>query len=303
MRPLRGIALMMTAVTFFVIMSSLIKFLDRIPAGEAVFFRSAFAMPVIVLWLMAQGGVAEGLRTTNVRGHVLRGLLGTTAMGLGFAGLRYLPLPEVTALRFITPVLIVVFAAVILGERLRLVRLSAVAVGLIGVLIIMWPRLNFQGGGRETLGVVVILASATSAAFAQIFVKSMAGVEKTAAIVFYFSVTAATLSLLSLPFGWVVPTPTEALLLVSTGLIGGFGQMLLTASYRYADASVLAPFTYVTMIWALLIGYFVFAELPTIPMLLGASLIIMSGVAIVLRERQLGLRATALRKVSGKGMQ
>jgi drug/metabolite transporter (DMT)-like permease len=125
----------------------------------------------------------------------------------------------------------------------------------------------------------------------------MAGTEKTAAIVFYFSLTASCLSLLTLPFGWVWPTGLEWALLIGAGLVGGLGQIFLTASYRYAEAGVLAPFTYVSMIWALAIGYFVFNEVPTLAMLLGAALVISAGVAIVLRERQLGMQRTAERKV------
>ena len=302
MRPLRGIFLMMAAVSLFVVMSGLIKAADRVPAGQAVFFRSACAVPVILGWLLAQGQFPQGLRTRNWQGHAVRGIAGTLAMGLGFAGLRYLPLPEVTAIRFATPIMIVIFAALILGERLRLIRISAVTVGLVGVMIVMWPRLSFEGGEGALFGALVTLGSATLAALAQVFVKGMSGVERTAAIVFYFTMTAAALSLLTLPFGWVWPVGWEWAFLIGAGLIGGVGQILLTSSYRFADAGVVAPFTYVSMLWALVIGFFVFGEVPTLPMLGGAALIIAAGVAIVLRERQLGLRATAERKVGAKGI-
>lgn len=300
MSPLRGILLMITAISLFVVMGSLVKAAVRIPAGEAVFFRSFCAMPVIVAWLWARGDLATGLRTSNWRNHAVRGIAGTCAMALGFTGLKLLPLPEVTAIRFATPILIVIFAAVILGETLRLIRLSAVAVGLIGVMIVMWPRLQFEGGQMALIGALVTLGSATLAALAQVFIKSMAATEKTAAIVFWFSMTATCLSLLSAPFGWVMPQGHEWLLLIGAGLVGGAGQICVTSSYRFADASLLAPFTYVSMIWALIIGYFVFGEAPTVPMLVGAGLVISAGVAIVLRERQLGLRRTAERKVQGQ---
>jgi drug/metabolite transporter (DMT)-like permease len=150
------------------------------------------------------------------------------------------------------------------------------------------------------IGALVTLGSATLAALAQVFIKSMAATEKTAAIVFWFSMTATCLSLLSAPFGWVMPQGHEWLLLIGAGLVGGAGQICVTSSYRFADASLLAPFTYVSMIWALIIGYFVFGEAPTVPMLVGAGLVISAGVAIVLRERQLGLRRTAERKVQGQ---
>jgi len=293
MKPVRAIVMIILAMSFFAAMSSFIKAAERVPAGQAVFFRSAFALPIIAIWLSARGDLVRGLRAHNWRLHLVRGVAGTLAMGLGFAGLRYLPFPEVTALRFITPILLVIFAALFLGERFRMVRLGAVLMGLCGVLIILWPRLGealIGGGDRQAIGALIVLTSASFAAIAQIFVKRMAGVEKTAAIVFNFSLISLVLSLLTLPLGWVWPTPIEAALLVSAGLAGGIGQMLLTGSYRFADASALAPFTYVSMIWAILIGYFIFGEAPTWQMLAGAALIILSGVAIVLRERALGLR-------------
>lgn len=296
MKPARGILLIVLAITVFSIQTGFIKAAVRVPAGQAVFFRSACALPVVFIWLWLRGDISHGLRTQNYRGHIMRSVAGTMAMGLGFAGLKFLPLPEVTALRFVTPILIVIFAAILLGERIRLVRLSAVLMGLIGVVIILWPRLGagLAGAGqREMIGAIMVLGSAAFAAFAQIFIKRMASVERTAAIVFYFSLTSLVLSLLSAPFGWVWPTGLETALLVGAGVVGGVGQILLTSSYRFADASVLAPFTYVSMIWALLIGYFVFAETPTVMMLAGATLVIFSGAVILLREQQLARRHAA----------
>ena len=301
MFPTRGIVLILSAISLFSIMGSLIKAAERIPAGEAVFFRSFGALPVIIVWLLVRGDFPHGLRTANWRNHAVRGIAGSCAMGLGFVGLRLLPLPEVTAIRFITPILLVIFAVLILGEKLRLVRVSAVAVGLVGVMIVMWPRLRFDAGDAAMLGVLVTLGSAALAALAQVFIKTMAGKESTTAIVFWFSMTATCLSLLTVPFGWVMPVGREWVWLVGAGLIGGLGQIFLTASYRFADASTLAPFTYVSMIWSLILGYFVFSEVPTLPMLGGAGLVIAAGVAIVLRERHLGLEQTALGKVRAQG--
>ena len=303
MRPATGILMMIAAVTIFTAMGAFIKAADRVPAGQAVFFRAGVSMPVILLWLIVRGQLSEGLRTSNWRGHAVRGLAGSVAMGLGFAALKFLPFPEVTGLRFVTPILIVVFAAMMLGERIRLVRITAVVVGLIGVAIILAPRLSLTGQGSELFGAALVLGSATLAALAQIFVKSMVARENPAAIAFYFAATATTLSLLTIPFGWVWPTPWEFLLLISAGVVGGIGQLVLTNSYRYADAGALAPFTYVSMLWAILIGWIVFSEIPTVPMLAGSGLIIASGIAIWLRERRLGRGQVAEGKVGAKGLQ
>ncbi len=288
---------MITAVSLFVVMGSLVKAAIRIPPGEAVFFRAFCALPVIVVWLALRGELGVGLRVGNWRGHAVRALAGSTAMGLGFLGLKLIPLPEATAIRFATPILVLVFAALILGERIRLIRISAVVVGLIGVSIVMWPRLSFDAGDLALVGALVTLGSAALAALAQVFLRAMAGTERTTAIVFWFSATASVLSLLTSPFGWVWPQGYEWALMIGAGLIGGLGQILLTSSYRFAEASTLAPFTYVSMIWALIIGYLVFGEVPTAPMLAGAALVIAAGVAIVLRERALGRQLTAEGKV------
>jgi drug/metabolite transporter (DMT)-like permease len=298
-RPLRGIALKVASVLVFIVMSSLIKATaDRVPAGEAVFFRSFFAIPVIMLWLALRGELRTGLGTSNPLGHVWRGLMGTCAMGLGFAGLAFLPLPEVTAIGYAAPLLTVVFAAMFLGETVRAFRISAVALGLAGVLIVLWPRLTIVGGAShaQALGAMLVLGGAVFASLAQVFVRKLVDTEKTAAIVFWFSMTATLLSLITLPFGWVWPTPTEAALLITAGLLGGMGQILLTSSYREADASLIAPFDYASMLFALLIGYFVFAEVPTLTTLSGAALVIVAGILIIWRERQLGLRRERQRK-------
>jgi len=291
--PLRGIALKVGSACIFVSMASLIKATaGAIPPGEAVFFRSFFAIPVILAWLLLRHDLAHGLETRNPMGHVWRGLVGTSAMGLGFAGLGLLPFPEVTAIGYAAPILVVIFAAMFLGEQVRLFRLSMVALGMGGVLIVLSPRLNLDpatADTAQTLGAVVVLMGAVCAALAQVFVRKLVQTERTAAIVFWFSITASCLSLLTLPWGWAWPTGGQWAMLVGAGLAGGVGQILLTASYRHADASLIAPFEYTSMLLAIGVGYFVFAEVPTATMLAGAALVVTAGVAIIWRERQLGL--------------
>ena len=298
--PLLGIAYKLVSVLIFIVMSALIKSTaDHVPAGQAVFFRSFFAIPVIVVWLAFRHELSTGMRTKNPMGHVWRGFAGTCAMGLGFAGLGYLPLPEVTAIGYAAPLLTVIFAAMFLGEDVRLFRISCVILGMTGVMIVLWPRLTILDGGaghREAFGAMLVLGGAVFAALAQVFVRKMVAIEKTSAIVFWFSCTASILSLFTIPFGWVVPTLSEAALLVLAGIMGGLGQIFLTSSYREADASLVAPFDYASMIFALGIGYFVFAEVPTTAMLAGAAIVITAGVLIIWRERRLGIERARQRK-------
>ena len=300
MRPLRGIAFKLASVLVFIVMASMIKSTaQHVPAGQAVFFRSLFAIPVIMGWLAWRKELRTGLKTVQPLGHVWRGVVGTLAMGLGFAGLAYLPLPEVTAIGYAAPLLTVVFAAMFLGEEVRAFRISAVILGMVGVMIVLAPRLSIapdSAGVAEALGAMLVLGGAVFAALAQVFVRRLVMTEQTSAIVFWFSVTATVMSLATLPFGWVWPTPGEAAILVGAGLLGGMGQILLTSSYREADASLVAPFDYASMIFALGIGYFVFEEVPTWPMLGGAALIVTAGILIIWRERKLGLERARQRK-------
>lgn len=293
MSPTRGILLKLCAVTAFMVMASLVKATaDAVPPGQAVFFRSFFAFPVLFAWLAVRGELRTGLKAKNPVSHVWRGLVGTSAMAFGFAGLGLLPLPEVTALRFASPIFVVVLAALMLGERIRLFRTSAVLLGLAGVVVVLWPRLGGMsdlGSDTAALGALFCLLSAALAALAHVFIRKMVATETTSAIVFWFTITSTTMSLLTLPFGWVVPNPQVAGLLIAAGLCGGAGQILLTSAYRYAPASVVAPFDYASMLLALIVGYFVFSEVPTVPMLAGAALVMVSGGAIIWRERQLAL--------------
>ena len=299
MQPVRGILLKIASVLVFIVMASLIKYTSAsVPPGEAVFFRSLFAMPVILAWLGWRHELRKGLQTAQPMGHVWRGVVGTMAMGLGFAGLAFLPLPEVTAIGYAAPLLVVIFAAMFLGEEVRLFRISAVVVGMVGVLIVLSPRLSVGAdlSHAEALGAMLVLGGAVFAALAQIFVRKLVATESTASIVFYFSLTATLLSLVTLPFGWVLPSPTEVALLIMAGLLGGVGQVLLTSSYRHADASVIAPFEYVSILFALGIGYWVFSEVPTLSMLGGAVLVVLAGIMIIWRERQLGIERARQRK-------
>lgn len=299
----RGILCKLFALALFTVMASLIKATsDVVPPGQAVFFRSAFALPVIVGWLAMRGELRGGLKTSRPLGHLWRGLVGVTSMGLGFTGLGMLPFPEVTAIGFAGPLFTVLLAAVLLGERLRAFRLTAIAVGFVGVMIIIWPRLSLGDSVDQVarIGAIVVLASAAMRSLAQIQIRRLVQTEDTAAVVFYFSLTATLLSLATLPFGWVVPDMTSALMLIGAGLVGGVAQIFLTSSYRFAPASVLAPFDYSQMIYALLVGYFIFTEVPTMTMLIGVAFIMASGAVIIWREHQLGLERGKARPKMGK---
>ncbi|MGB0797820.1 MAG: DMT family transporter [Planktomarina sp.] len=288
---LRGIVLKIIAVTIFTVMMAIIKETSaEVPTGQQVFFRAFFSLLVIIGWLVARGDFPHGLQTAKLSSHMTRGFAGAAAMSSRFFALGVISFPMVTALSFTTPLILTVLAALMLGEVVRAFRLTTVALGFVGVVVVLWPTLELGGDqitSLERLGVAAILASAALAALAQIYVRKLVATEGTAQIVFYLSLTITLLSLLTLPFGWVWPTTYATTLLIIAGLIGGLGQICLTAAYRNAPASVVAPFDYTSMLLALAIGYVWFAELPTIWTIIGVVIIITSGVVIIWREAQL----------------
>ncbi len=302
MDPLKGIALKVLAVIGFIVMSSLIKHAaTTVPPGELVFFRSFFAIPVIFIWMYFRNDLAQGVQVVSRKAHFWRGVIGTTAMVCFFTGLGLLPLPEATALSYAMPLMTVIFAAVLLHEPVGVYRYSAVALGIIGVVIVLEPRLSLgtevHTDLKSTLGAIVILFGAVCAGLVQIHIRQMVQTERTASIVFYFSLTSTILSLLTLPFGWVIPSWDIFGILVVVGLLGGVSQILQTSCYRYAPASVVAPFDYLSMVFAIVIGFYIFDEVPTAQVLFGAALIVIAGIVIILREAHLGLAREKSRKV------
>jgi drug/metabolite transporter (DMT)-like permease len=294
MVSLRAILMKLCAVTLFLVMASLIKAAsDTVPPGQAVFFRSFFAFPILIGWLALRGELRTGFSVHKPGAHVLRGVIGTGAMAFSFAGLGLLPLPEVTAIRFASPLFVVVFAVLLLGEKVRFFRSTAVLTGFLGVLIVMYPRLS--GGAAfamdgAALGAIFCLIGAALSALAHVQIRNMTRTEKTSAIVFWFTITSMSLSLLTIPFGWVLPSAEVALMLICAGLCGGAGQIFMTTAYSKADVSLLAPFDYASIVMAMGVGYFVFGEAPTGHMIVGALIVTGAGGAIIWRERQLALR-------------
>jgi drug/metabolite transporter (DMT)-like permease len=301
--PLRGILLKVLSVCCFVVMATMLKATHTIPAGQMVFFRSFFALIPVLGFLAWRGTLSNAFTTQRPVGHIVRGLVGVASMGLGFFALTRLPLPEATAIGYASPLIIVILSALLLHERVYIFRWTTVLVGLVGVIIILWPRLTIFSGAAQpvdgtTAGALAALAAAFLSAFAMLQVRTLVQTERTEAIVTYFFVSASILSLLTVPFGWVWPTPEQAALLIGAGFFGGIGQLLLTSCYRYADMSVIAPFEYVSLLLTIIVGFIIFADVPTAAMLVGGVIIMGSGIAVILRERWLGLDRARAREAN-----
>jgi drug/metabolite transporter (DMT)-like permease len=294
-RPLLGIALKVISTLAFTAMATLIKLLsERYPIGELTFFRSAFALIPVLIWAGWRGRLPGAFYTSRPRQHASRSVSGTIAMFCGFTALSMLPIADATAIGYATPLVTVIFAVFLLGETVRLYRWSAVVVGLIGVLIILTDYIDpaATGPGRSLIGAAFAVAGATAGAFAQVQVRALTRYESAPTIVIYFSVTAALLSLVTLPFGWALPDPADMALLVLAGVFGGIGQVLLTQSFRFGEASIIAPFDYTSMIWALIVSLLVFGTWPSTIVLAGALVVVAAGLFVIYREHRLGIERT-----------
>ena len=293
---LKAIGFKLISALIFAAMSALVRQLsEATPVGQMVFFRSACAIPPVLVIYAFRGELMSALRTNRFFGHLLRGTVSVSGMFTNFAALARLPLADATAIQFCSPLITVALAAIILKERVRVYRWTAVAVGFGGVIIMLIPNFNFDRyaaagiGGAAALGSIFALINAFCNAGAVIQTRRLTQSETTSSIVFYFSLVCALAGLVTLPFAWHTPTQGQLMALVATGILGGLGQIFMTQSYRYATASVIAPFDYTSLIWALLLGYWVFGELPSALIYVGALVVAAAGLFVIWRERQLGI--------------
>ncbi|HXW26361.1 MAG TPA: DMT family transporter [Xanthobacteraceae bacterium] len=307
MHVLKGILLKLASALLFAVMSALIRgFGDVVPVGQVVFFRSAFAiLPVVVIYA-ARGELATAVRTGRPFGHAGRGIISVFGMFLSFAALARLPLVDATAISFASPLITVALAALILKERVRIYRWSAVAIGFVGVVVMLAPYLEIDhtAASGPAVGALFALAAAFCNAGTVIQTRRLTDSETTSAIVFYFSLFCAVAGLVTLPFAWHPPSGSELAALIAIGVIGGVSHILLTESYRFAPASLLAPFDYTAMVWAFVLGYVLFAETPTALVFLGALIIAAAGLFVIWRERRLGIeraRARAKARTAAPG--
>jgi len=303
MHPFKAIGLKLISALLFAGMSALVRQLgDVAPIGQMVFFRSAFAiLPVLVIYAL-RGELASAVRTGRPFGQLGRGMLSVCGMFTNFSALTRLPLADATAISFASPLITVALAAVILKERVRIYRWSALVIGFAGVIVMLVPHFDIgayagAAGAAATIGSLFAITSAFCNAGTVVQTRRLTQTETTSSIVFYFSLVCAIAGALTLPFAWHSPTARELTALIALGILGGLAHIFLTESYRFAAASVVAPFDYSSMLWALLLGYWLFGELPGTLVYVGASIVAGAGLYVIWRERQLGLQRA--REVEG----
>ena len=288
-RAFLGLGLRLIAMVLVSTLGAMVKLAETRGASlpEIMFFRQTFAVPVVLLWIAAGPGL-QVIATRRIGAHLGRTVVGVTGMVFTFSAVILLPLAEATTLQFTAPIFATVLGALVLHERTGIHRWSAVLLGFVGVLVIAQPG----SGTFPALGTAVGLTAALFSATVAILLRQIGRTESASTTVFWFS----ALSVPPLAIAYVTHLRAHDVatwaLLVGIGLVGGVGQLALTASVRVAPVSTVIPMDYSSLIWGTLWGYLLFGALPAAATWAGAPLIIASGLYIVYREHRLRLRQT-----------
>jgi drug/metabolite transporter (DMT)-like permease len=278
-----GVVYMIMSVLFFSFMDILIKITDEYAVGQVMFFRAVFGL-IPIFFLIPKNRLRDFYKTKHVSLHFYRSFFGAIAMAAIFVGLRNLQLAEVTSLAFSGPIWVVIFSMVFLSEKIRTKRWVAVGLGFIGVLIISKP-------GFDNLNYYYIFPIIFCIGFAGVSILirklTLAG-ESVWLIAFYFYVASGLGGLATFPLGdWIMPTKYDLVLLILVGFLGGVANLTLTQSYKLAEVTLTTPLKYLSLVFAIIFGFYFFKEIPSINTLLGAGLIVISSGIIFFRENQL----------------
>lgn len=280
--PLRGIAMLLAALMFFVALDTTAKHLSgHLPVPMLVWARYTVHCLLMVIFL-APSMRKRLLGTRRLPLQVLRALCLLAVTLLAMMAFRVMPIAEATAILFSAPLMVTIAAGPLLGERVGGLRWTAVAIGFVGVLLIARP-----GGGLLGTGVAFAFGAAMAFAAYQLLTRQLSPTEHPVTMLFYTALVGSITSSLALPWIWSVPalSPVDALLIVSLGVYGGLGHFLLTRAFREAPASTLSPIMYAQLAWATLAGGVVFGEWPDGVALLGIGVIATAGVIIALAAR------------------
>jgi drug/metabolite transporter (DMT)-like permease len=281
----RGALWMVASGLVFTVMAIGIKLLGHhLDSLQIGFFRVVVGFAA-VLPFVARAGLAR-LRRRHLHVHLVRAVFGLLAMYCSYYAIARMPLADYTALSFSKPLFATFLAVVILREVVRWRRWTAIAVGFLGVVVMVRP-----GAGTFQPAALAALTEAFAIAFLVTLVKRLPARETTTGMLFYFGVFASVLSVGPAIYAWQWPTPQEWPLLIGVGILGAVAQSCWIRSFRAGDASVVAPFDYLRLVFAGFAGLSLFAELPTPWTLAGAGVIVASTLYIAHREVQLGGRA------------
>ena len=269
---------MFLSICAFSIMDVIVKWSVDYPIGQVLFFRGFFGI-VFYFFIIPRNRLHNFYVTKRAGLHFLRCFSGLVALVAIFIALRSLPLATVVSISFAAPIFTTIFSIFLLHEKVGMFRWLAVLIGFIGILVITEP-------GISSLNIYYIfpIIFCLGLSYVAIAIRQLSSTEPVWLISFYFSLSITLLSFLTIPYGWVMPDFKDFLILSMIGIFGGVANLWLGQSYKYSEVSLVTPLKYLALLFAIIFGYFIWNEIPTIKTLLGALLVIISTMIIFRRE-------------------
>ena len=269
---------MFMSICAFSVMDIIVKWSEHYPLGQVLFFRGFFGI-VFYFFIIPRERLSNFYYTKRAGLHFLRCFSGLIALVAIFIALRSLPLATVVSISFAAPIFTTIFSIFLLSEKVGIYRWLAVIVGFVGILIITEP-------GITSLNIYYIfpIIFCIGLSYVAITIRKLSTSEPVWLISLFFSISITLLSLLSIPFGWVMPTVKDFLILAMIGIFGGVANLWLSQSYKYSEVSLVTPLKYLALVFAIIFGYLIWDEVPTIKSLFGAALVIFSTLIIFRRE-------------------
>jgi len=273
-----GFLYMFLSVCAFSVMDLIVKWSENYPLGEVLFFRGFFGL-LPIIFLIPRDRLNDFYKTKRSGLHFLRCFIGLIALTAIFIALRNLPLATVVSISFAAPIFTTIMSIFFLSEKVGIYRWLAVIVGFIGIIIITQP-------GLSALNIYYIypIIFCLGLSYVAIAIRQLSTSEPVWLISFYFSASITILGLISLPFGWVMPSLKDFILLSLVGVLGGVANLLLSQSYKLSEVSLVTPLKYLALIFGIIFGYLIWDEVPTILTLFGSALVILSSLIIFRRE-------------------
>tara|TARA_A100001011_G_scaffold121628_1_gene128354 strand:- start:3124 stop:3999 length:876 start_codon:yes stop_codon:yes gene_type:complete len=273
-----GFLYMFLSICAFSLMDVIVKWSIEYPLGQVLFFRGFFGI-IFYFFIIPKERLHNFYETKRAGLHFLRCISGLIALVAIFIALRKLPLATVVSISFAAPIFTTIFSIFLLNEKVGVFRWLAVIIGFVGILIITEPGIS---GLNIYYFFPIIFCLGLS--YVAIAIRQLSTTEPVWLISFYFSLSITLLSLLTIPQGWVMPSFNHLILLSLVGIFGGVANLWLSQSYKFSEVSLVTPLKYLALVFAIIFGYFIWGEIPTIKTLLGAFLVIISTLIIFRRE-------------------
>ncbi len=273
---------MVVSVICFSIMDICVKWLDYYPVGQVLFLRFFIGF-IPIFFIIPRNKILSFYKTSRPGLHAFRAICGALAVIALFYGLRELPLADVVSLTFGGPIFVTIASIFFLSEKVGIKRWSAVCLGFIGMLLIVQPA--FTDLNYYYISPVIFCIFFACVA---ISVRSLSKTEANYTIAFYFTFLCTIIGFCSIFFSkWIMPTKIDFIIFFIMGLCGSIANLLLTQSYRLAEASLVTPIKYLSLVFAIFFGFIIWSEVPKVLTLVGAALVILSSLIIFIRESQL----------------